>query len=126
MTNQKAKILRLISGSILNSYTTLFYLEELQRTKKPKQRLKNLLNQVIRELQKYEKIEFDFIDGHDKDSHLATASDEVFWFFDSMLNNKDKLLESQLDYQRFHLAYASDPKNAMKGVEEVLNVKEKK
>ena len=44
------KILRLISGSILTSYNALFYLEELSRTKKPKHRLKNLLNQVVKEL----------------------------------------------------------------------------
>ena len=126
MTNQKAKILRLISGSILNSYTTLFYLEELQRTKKPKQRLKNLLNQVIKELKVWETKEFDFIDGHDKDGHLVTASEECMVFMDAMLDDKANMLRNQLDFQRFYLAYASNPEGAMKGVEEVLNVKEKK
>ncbi len=125
MANERrTKLLRLISGSILNSYTTLFYLEELQRTKKPKQRLKNLLNQVVKELQKFEKQEFDFIDLHDEDSHMSVASEEVFWFIDSICENKDKMLESQLNYQRFHLAYASNPEGAMKGVNEVLEVKE--
>ena len=123
MTDSKKKLLRTISGSILNSYTSLFYLEELSRTKKPKHRLKNLLNQVVKELQKFEKQEFDFVDLHDKDSHMAVASEEVFWFIDSMCENKDKLLESQLNYQRFHLAYSSNPEGAMKGVDEVLNIK---
>ena len=121
---ERTKILRIISGSILTSYNALFYLEELARTKKPKHRLKNLLNQVIRELKVWETKEFDFIDMHDKDGHMSVASDECMVFMDAMLDDKANMLRNQLDFQRFYLAYASNPEGAMKGVEEVLEIKE--
>ena len=118
------KILRLISGSILTSYNALFYLEELSRTKKPKHKLKNMLNNVIKELKKFEKEEFDFIDSNDENGYLAIASDECMVFMDAMLSDKANLLENQLDFQRFYLAYSSNKEKAMESVNEVLEIKE--
>jgi hypothetical protein len=121
---ERTKILRIISGSILTSYNALFYLEELARTKKPKHRLKNLLNQVVRELKVWETKEFDFILEHDDDEHLAVASHECLTFIDAMLSDKANMLESQINFQRFYLAYSSNPEKAMESVNEVLEVKE--
>mgnify|MGYP003644210818 CR=1 FL=1 len=121
---ERTKVLRIISGSILTSYNALFYLEELARTKKPKHRLKNLLNQVIRELKVWESKEFDFIDANDRDGHMSVASDECMVFMDAMLSDKANLLENQLDFQRFYLAYSSNKEKTMESVNQVLEIKE--
>jgi hypothetical protein len=55
---------------------------------------------------------------------MSIASDECMVFMDAMLDDKANMLRNQLDFQRFYLAYASNPEVAMKGVNEVLEIKE--
>lgn len=113
----RLKMLEALTGSVISSYVALHYLEGLKRYGVLKQNEKNLLNKVIRMLQKTEKNEFDAIFDID-DDNVHMISSNLITFFDEVMKTG---FTSHMLLQNMVLAYKKDPKSIEGIINKVLN-----
>ena len=107
------KYLELISGSIITLNVALFYLEQLKSTRKPKHRLKNLLNNSIKELIREEEREYDVVEAEDKGGFMHKMSSESITFVEELQKHGSYLDHNK--HKRYFMAYQKNPK-AMEGI----------
>jgi hypothetical protein len=113
----RMKMLEAITGSVISSFVSLHYLENLKQYKWYRHKTKNLLNNTIKELQKLEKKEFDKIYSADE-KNVHMISNNLIEFFDVVM--KDGFTSHML-LQNMVIAYKKDPKSIEGIINKVLN-----
>jgi len=89
----------------------------MKRIHSPKQKLKNLLNKTIKELQRFEK-DYDIVESYESNNSFSNLSGEHFDFIEMM--TKSYKVGDIIKHQRYFMAYNEDSKSVNGIVDKVL------
>lgn len=111
-----------VTGAILTSYVASHYLEEIKHTNIYRHKLKSLLNNVCKELERFEKDFFDEVDKIDDEDWTDKLSANLIQFLDAMV--KDQAFPDFCKLQEIIVAYTMDPKSISGISDKILKKKQ--